>query len=180
MFLVNIGSQKGIDMLDQLEFAFANALSLQTENEMLLEARDKINGGITDVEHLPELLMNNLNDPAWEIVGKKCLSCGSCTSVCPTCFCWDVQDVTNLHGTETQRDKVWDSCFNPSFTAHAGGGSSRPTTTSRLRQRLTHKFASWVGQHGEEGCVGCGRCIVWCPAKIDVREEIKILQEAFK
>jgi sulfhydrogenase subunit beta (sulfur reductase) len=180
MFLVNIGSQRGIDMVELMEYATANALSLQIEDEMLVEAKAKVHVGINNNQNLPELLMNNLKDPAWEVVGAKCLNCGSCTSVCPTCFCWDVQDVTNLHGTETQRDKIWDSCFNPSFTAHAGGGSSRPTTTSRLRQRLTHKFGSWVEQHGGEGCVGCGRCIAWCPAKIDIREEISVLQEVFK
>ncbi len=180
LFLVNIGSQKGIDMVAQLEYAAANSHSLQIENEMMSEAKEKIKDVLKDYKQLPELLMNNLTHSAWEDVAAKCLSCGSCTSVCPTCFCWDVQDVTNLHGTETQRDKVWDSCFNPTFTAHAGGGCSRPTTTSRLRQRITHKFASWVEQHGSEGCVGCGRCIVWCPAKIDIREELNILQEAFK
>ena len=165
IFLVDIGSEKGIELIEKLDYSHASPLSLQTEKEMLAEAKAKIVGGIENKEYLRDLLNENLSHPAWDELGKKCLSCGSCTAVCPTCFCWDVQDITNLHASSTKREKVWDSCFNPSFTSHAGGGSSRPTTSSRLRQRLTHKFANWVTQHGSEGCVGCGRCITWCPAK---------------
>ena len=176
IFLVEIGSDAGLALIELCEWELASAYYLQVAEEELARAKQAIKRSIEDPESVPEMLLENLNHPHWDDVGRRCLSCTNCTIVCPTCFCWDVEDKTNLAGDQTQRTRVWDSCFNPSYSAQAGG-NTRPTTRSRYRQWLSHKMGSWVKQFGESGCVGCGRCIVWCPAKIDITEEIKALQE---
>jgi ferredoxin len=130
---------------------------------------------IPDVHSVPELLRKNLEHPEWDEVAARCLSCTNCTLVCPTCFCWDVEDATTLDGKTTRRTRVWDSCFNPAYSAQAGG-NIRPNTKARYRQWLTHKMSTWVDQFGVLGCVGCGRCITWCPAAIDITEEIKAIR----
>jgi succinate dehydrogenase/fumarate reductase-like Fe-S protein len=126
-------------------------------------------------EELSAILLNNLNHPQFDDV-KRCLSCANCTQVCPTCFCWDVQDLNNLSGTDVSRERVWDSCFNPEYS-YVFGGNSRPNTRSRYRQWITHKLAGWYQQFGISGCVGCGRCITWCPAGIDITAEAAALRE---
>ena len=103
--------------------------------------------------------------------GERCLSCANCTMVCPTCFCNDMQEVTDLRGMNIERVRVWDSCF--SMFSYVHGGNIRPHTRSRYRQWMTHKLASWVDQFGKRGCIGCGRCITWCPVGIDVTAAIE-------
>jgi ferredoxin len=129
-----------------------------------------------DTSDLPELMLNNLTHKHWEEIAERCLSCGSCTQVCPTCFCWNTVDTSDLLGKETKRERVWDSCFNPGYSYYAGG-NTRPTIYTRYRQWLTHKLGTWKEQNGTLGCVGCGRCIVWCPAGIDLTEDIPLFRE---
>jgi ferredoxin len=132
-----------------------------------------------DTADLPELILNNLDHPYWNEIGKRCLSCANCTQVCPTCFCWDTMDEMSLDGNTTKRTRVWDSCFNPGYS-HQAGGNTRPTIYSRYRQWLSHKLGTWKQQYGTLGCVGCGRCITWCPAEIDITEEIATLRNEVK
>ncbi len=112
--------------------------------------------------------------PRWDEVASRCLACGNCTMVCPTCFCGTTEDTTDLTGTEAQRWRVWDSCFTLDFS-HMHGGSVRTTTASRYRQWLLHKLVTWHDQFDTSGCVGCGRCITWCPVGIDLTEEVAAL-----
>jgi formate hydrogenlyase subunit 6/NADH:ubiquinone oxidoreductase subunit I len=116
-------------------------------------------------------LLARAESPAWDDVARRCLACTNCTLVCPTCFCTTVEDVTDLAGASSERWRVWDSCFTGGFS-YVHGGSVRASTRSRYRQWLTHKFATWQDQFGTSGCVGCGRCIAWCPAAIDVTAEL--------
>jgi formate hydrogenlyase subunit 6/NADH:ubiquinone oxidoreductase subunit I len=111
-----------------------------------------------------------VESPRWDDVASRCLACGNCTMVCPTCFCTSVDDETDLSGDVASRVRHWDSCFTGDFS-YLHGGSVRPTVRSRYRQWATHKLASWHDQFGTSGCVGCGRCIAWCPAGIDITEE---------
>ena len=110
-------------------------------------------------------------DPGWDAVAERCLTCGNCTFVCPTCFCTSVADSNSLDGTEFERTQRWDSCFSLDF-AHVHGGTARASATSRYRQWYLHKLVTWHDQFGESGCVGCGRCITWCPTGIDITEAI--------
>jgi formate hydrogenlyase subunit 6/NADH:ubiquinone oxidoreductase subunit I len=128
-----------------------------------------------DPSDLRGLLARTLEHPRWDDVAERCLSCTNCTLVCPTCFCSSVEDVTDLAGGEAERVRSWDSCFSVDHS-YIHGGSIRPSGRSRYRQWLTHKFGTWHDQFGSSGCVGCGRCITWCPAAIDVTEELAALR----
>ena len=110
---------------------------------------------------------------------KRCLSCANCTQVCPTCFCWDATDQTDITGKHTRRERLWDSCFNPNYS-YVFGGNTRPNIRSRYRQWLTHKLGQWKGQFDVLGCVGCGRCITWCPVGIDLTEEVAAIRKEVK
>ena len=123
-----------------------------------------------ETDGIKELLYRNYEHPRWDEVSERCLTCGNCTMVCPTCFCTTVEDVTDLAGAETERQREWDSCFTMDFS-YVHGGSVRSSPRSRYRQWMTHKLATWIDQFGSSGCVGCGRCITWCPVAIDITEE---------
>ncbi|KAB2857083.1 MAG: sulfite reductase subunit A, partial [Bauldia sp.] len=126
-------------------------------------------------DDLHDLLLANLDHTRWDDVAGRCLTCGNCTMVCPTCFCTTVEDSSDLAGLETVRSRRWDSCFTMDFS-YIHGGSVRPSARSRYRQWMTHKLATWVDQFGSSGCVGCGRCITWCPVGIDITEEVRAIR----
>ncbi len=176
VFIVDIGSEAGRIVMEGMPVLPTSAFWLQAGQKTLDEAAQKMGRKLPDPEQLPDLLLNNLDAHQWDDVARRCMSCSSCTQVCPTCFCWDTRDTADLTGQVAQRERLWDSCFNPEYS-YIVGGNSRPTTRSRYRQWLTHKFGSWYGQFGTSGCVGCGRCITWCPAKIDVTAELQALRE---
>ena len=118
------------------------------------------------------MLAANLEHPRWDDVAERCLSCTNCTLVCPTCFCVAHGDVTALDGAGADHVQRWDSCFTPDHSYLHGAGSVRGDIRSRYRQWLTHKLSTWWDQFDTSGCVGCGRCITWCPAHIDLTEEV--------
>jgi Fe-S-cluster-containing hydrogenase component 2 len=126
---------------------------------------------------IKELLYANLEHPRWDHVAERCLACANCTMVCPTCFCSSVEDVTDLDGAAAERVRRWDSCFTAEHS-YVHGGSVHASTRARYRQWLTHKLASWQDQFGTSGCVGCGRCITWCPPGIDLTEEVAAIRDA--
>jgi ferredoxin len=128
-----------------------------------------------DTEGLRELLLGQPDHPRWTEVAERCLSCANCTMVCPTCFCSSVQEVTDLTGDQVARERTWDSCFTADHS-RVSSGVVRASTSSRYRQWLTHKLASWIDQFGTSGCVGCGRCITWCPVGIDLTEEVAAIR----
>ncbi len=173
-FVIEVGSPLGAHMLADVEWQLAGALELSRTAQKLADAEHQM-GRNLDTSDLPDLLLNNLDHPRWEEVAECCLSCANCTLVCPTCFCSDVKEISDLSGENTARVRVWDSCFNPDFS-YVHGGHLRPNIRARYRQWLTHKLASWEGQFGTLGCVGCGRCITWCPVGIDLTEEVAAIR----
>jgi ferredoxin len=134
-------------------------------------------GRFLDTTDIRDLLLKNLEHERWEAVGHRCLACGNCTMVCPTCFCSDVEEVSDLLGRHVQRERIWASCFTAEHS-YMNSGTVRKATTARYRQWLTHKLASWIDQYGVSGCTGCGRCITWCPVGIDLTEEVAAIRGA--
>ncbi|HET7855170.1 MAG TPA: 4Fe-4S dicluster domain-containing protein [Gaiellaceae bacterium] len=168
-FVVEAASDAGQNVLAELPTREASADEIE-EGERVVERTAEGMGRRLETEGLPELLAENREHARWDEVAERCLTCGNCTMVCPTCFCTTVEDVTDLAGNEAERIQRWDSCFTMDFTNLHGGGV-RVSPRSRYRQWLTHKLGTWHDQFGESGCVGCGRCITWCPVGIDITEE---------
>jgi ferredoxin len=175
-FVVRPGSPAGRAVLDRLGLTTASAEQSEEARRRVAAAAGAM-GRSLDTTDLRNLLHRNQEHPRWDDVAGRCLSCTNCTLVCPTCFCSSVEDVTDLSLENAERVRRWDSCFNPEFT-RVHGGNYRPSIRGRYRQWLTHKFASWHDQFDVSGCVGCGRCITWCPVGIDVTEEIKAIRAA--
>ena len=173
-FLIRIGSDIGLAVMQDLDWEPATAFCQQAAQRGLEHAVRSMGRQIRDIESVPDAILNNLEHEYWMDVSARCMSCGNCTFVCPTCFCWDAVDEVSVTTKETSRYRVWDSCFNLAYSAQAGG-NTRPSTKSRYRQWLSHKFGNWQKQFDVLGCVGCGRCITWCPAGIDVTAEVQSL-----
>lgn len=174
-FLCEVGSDRGASLLKSVPHAEAGADEMKEAKDHLEQSVRQM-GKSVDTNGLKEILYQNAEHPRWERTAARCLSCANCTMVCPTCFCTTVEDVTDLSGKHAERVRKWDSCFTLEFS-YIHGGSVRSSAKARYRQWLTHKFASWIDQFGTSGCVGCGRCITWCPVGIDVTEEIRAIQE---
>ncbi len=174
-FLAEAGSRQGAEVLAELGPAEATA----TDRREAEEAIKKAMGGLQRsmrTAGLREMLYEHFEHPRWEDAAARCLCCGNCTMVCPTCFCTTVEDRSAVDGNGAERLRKWDSCFSENFS-YIHGGSVRMSAKSRYRQWLTHKLAAWVDQFGSAGCVGCGRCITWCPAGIDLTKEVAALWE---
>ena len=174
-FTVECGSEAGSSLLAELPTRPVADAELQRAADARQQAVDQISRRL-DTAGIRDLLLNNLDHPRWNAVADRCLSCTNCTMVCPTCFCASVDEVSDLDGEHVERERKWDSCFNLEFS-YLGGGQVRNQIRSRYRQWLTHKLASWVDQFGSSGCVGCGRCITWCPVGIDLTEEVAAIRE---
>ena len=173
-FVVEAGSKRGATLLAAVDTTAATDDDLTAAGQVTARATARM-GRTLDTTGIVELLTRNPEHPHWDEVAQRCLTCGNCTLVCPTCFCTTVEDTTDLTVTEAYRDRRWDSCFTVEFT-HAGPSSVRTSTRARYRQWLTHKLATWVEQFGTSGCVGCGRCITWCPVGIDITAEVDVIR----
>lgn len=175
-FLLEIGSTLGESIVQQLKASDASEKHLLQGETLRTQAVQQISKHM-ETEGIRDLLLNNLNHSRWNEVAQRCLSCANCTMVCPTCFCSTVSEVTDLQGDHVDRIRRWDSCFNNDFS-YTNGGTVRQTIHDRYRQWMTHKLASWHDQFGSSGCVGCGRCITWCPVGIDITEEVAAIRQS--
>jgi sulfhydrogenase subunit beta (sulfur reductase) len=176
IFLVEPGTRLGRDIIAEIPHGAATEGDIANA-EAVVAGTTATMGRVMDADGVHELLMRNLEHPRWDEVAERCLTCGNCTMVCPTCFCSNVEEVSDPSGNETARKRRWDSCFTMDFS-YIHGGSVRSSTRSRYRQWMTHKLATWHDQFGTSGCVGCGRCITWCPVGIDITEEVRAIGEA--
>lgn len=168
-FLAEAGTDRGSAMLARIPHRPATEAEVQLVETQQEQAKHSM-GRVLKTEGLREILADRPSDPYWEAIGKRCLACANCTMTCPTCFCFTIDDTISLSGKEADRVRRWDSCFASEFS-YIHGGSVRSTVHARYRHWLTHKLSTWVEQFGTTGCVGCGRCITWCPAGIDLTEE---------
>jgi formate hydrogenlyase subunit 6/NADH:ubiquinone oxidoreductase subunit I len=174
-FLVEAGTDRGAEILSRVLHEEASEADRHAAERAIAKAASQM-GRSLNTEGIRELLSRNSESPQWDNVASRCLSCANCTMVCPTCFCATVEDTTDLTGSIAERWRRWDSCFTLDFS-YIHGGSVRATPKSRYRQWLTHKLATWIDQFGRSGCVGCGRCITWCPVGIDITAEVRALRD---
>ncbi|RKX30436.1 MAG: sulfite reductase subunit A [Candidatus Zixiibacteriota bacterium] len=174
-FVIEAGSRAGKKILEKIPHRPAKPEELEQAEKAVERAASKM-GRSLDMKGLKEILHNNFDSHYWGEIAKRCLTCGNCTMVCPTCFCCNIEDTTNLGGDRAERRRYWDTCYSVDFS-YIHGGSIRSTDYSRYRQWLMHKIAYWQDQFGTPGCVGCGRCITWCPVGIDITEEAGAIRE---
>ena len=170
-FVVRPASAAGETLIGGLGLRPAEAAEVAAAGAQVAAVRAAIGDPVATVG-LPERLRGALDSPRWAEVAERCLACANCTLVCPTCFCTSVTVRSDLDNLESATERTWDSCFSAGFARVAGDASFRPRVQDRYRQWLTHKFSTWWDQFGSSGCVGCGRCVAWCPVGIDIREEL--------
>jgi len=164
--VMEVGTDRGMEVVATLEGRDASTADLETVARCAADAAETM-GRRLQTEGLADLLYANLEHPAWDEVAARCLTCGNCTLACPTCFCSTTEDRPDLAGGGAERWKRWDSCFTREHS-YIHGGFMRASARARYRQWMTHKLAGWHQQFGMSGCVGCGRCLTWCPAGIDI------------
>ncbi|MGH4032067.1 4Fe-4S dicluster domain-containing protein [Actinomycetota bacterium Odt1-20B] len=174
-FFVRAGSREGTELLSQLPHRSGD-ISTETAARSAVEAARHRMGRSMPPVNLHALMRDSLDAERWDDVASRCLTCGNCTMVCPTCFCTTTEEVTDLTGDHAERWQRWDSCFDLDFS-HLHGGPVRSSPRSRYRQWLTHKLGTWHDQFDSTGCVGCGRCVTWCPVAIDITEEASALHD---
>ncbi|MFN0086656.1 MAG: 4Fe-4S dicluster domain-containing protein [Blastocatellia bacterium] len=177
-FIVEVGTARGAEVLAEIPHRQAGEAEQAMAERIVADTAAQM-GRTMDVNDIKDLLYSNLEHPRWDDVASRCLTCANCTMVCPTCFCTTVEDTTDLTGEHAERWRKWDSCFTMDFS-YIHGGSVRVSAKSRYRQWMTHKLAAWMDQFGTSGCVGCGRCITWCPVGIDITEEVRAIRESGK
>jgi sulfhydrogenase subunit beta (sulfur reductase) len=173
--VTEVGSPRGAEVLGGLPQRPAGREELAAAARVVARAAQNM-GRELNTRGIKELLYASYEHPRWDEVAARCLTCGNCTAVCPTCFCHTLEDTTDLPGSTAARRRRLDVCFSVDFS-YIHGGSIRPSERSRYRQWLTHKLATWIDQFGCSGCVGCGRCITWCPVAIDITEEVRAIRE---
>lgn len=173
-FVVEAGTETGAEVLAELQVPKAGAKAVLQAAAAVEAAAAAITRRL-DTTGIRDLLYQGFEHARWDDVSARCLNCGNCTLVCPTCFCSTVEDSSDVGGTQAERWRRWDSCFVQSFS-YIHGGSVRMSSRSRYRQWLTHKLGAWIDQFGTSGCVGCGRCITWCPVGIDITQEVAAIR----
>jgi hypothetical protein len=173
-FLIEAGSDSGREILSEAPHRAATAAEIERAEAIVVRTAASM-GRQMQSDDIRDMLLTNLNHPRWDDVASRCLSCANCTMVCPTCFCTTTEDSSDLSGQSAERRRRWDSCFTLDFSYIHGGGV-RASAKSRYRQWMTHKLATWIDQFGSSGCVGCGRCITWCPVGIDITEEARAIR----
>ena len=178
-FTVEVGTEKGAEILTSIECQPASQIDISAADEVSRKTALSMGRSMQSAD-VKELLYRNYEHPRWDDVASRCLTCANCTLVCPTCFCSSVEDTTDLTGEHAERWRKWDSCFTMDFSYLDGSGSVRASARSRYRQWMTHKLATWIDQFGTSGCVGCGRCITWCPVGIDITEEVRAIRDTEK
>lgn len=174
-FLVTVGSDRGTAIVERLPVHDPYPAQVELAELKQQIASDRM-GRQLDTDGLPELLNDAVEHHQWQKTAERCLSCANCTMVCPTCFCSTVVDSNDLATGNVSRRQQWESCFTHQFS-YTVGGPVRDSVWSRYRQWMRHKLGTWQEQFGTNGCVGCGRCITWCPVGIDITEEAALIRE---
>ncbi len=173
-FVVEVGTERGGAVLANVPRRAVRTDEHDLAQQVSIDATARMTR-VVETEGIRDLLTANPEHPRWDDVAERCLACTNCTLVCPTCFCSTVEDATDLTGQHAERTRRWDSCFALDHS-YLHGGSVRSTHQARYRQWMTHKLATWIDQFDSSGCVGCGRCITWCPVGIDITAEVAAIR----
>lgn len=173
-FVVQCGSPRGTSLFEKLPVREPSSAEVELAEVRLEQAASRM-GRQMHTDRLPELVARAVEHPHWDEIAKRCLGCGNCTMVCPTCFCSTVSDSTQLGSEVTTRTRYWESCYTHQFS-YTTAGPVRHSIRARHRHWVMHKLYGFVEQFGVSGCVGCGRCITWCPAGIEITEEVAAIR----
>ncbi|HPC86076.1 MAG TPA: 4Fe-4S dicluster domain-containing protein [Smithellaceae bacterium] len=169
-YLAEFITEKGEKLASYFGDAKADAAADAKKAEMAAKAKEAIRSKIPAHEIKP-ILDKNFDNPFWDTIHRKCLACGTCTFMCPTCHCFDISD--EVKGSDGVRIRSWDSCMFPLFTKETSGHNPRPSQKERWRQRTMHKFKYYIDMFNAISCVGCGRCVMACPVNIDIRKVVE-------
>lgn len=172
-YVAHAATTLGCGILDALALEPATGAQLDAEQAQEHDARSAQTRRLPG-RNLRDRLLSRLDHSRWDEVAERCLACGNCTQVCPTCFCHAEHEDPDVGGVTSAHSREWDSCFTEEHS-FMHGRPLRADVRARYRQWLTHKLGSWHDQYGRSGCVGCGRCITWCPVGIDITEEAAAL-----
>ena len=173
-YLVETVTERGEALIaDRPHFRQATQEDTNRKATIAAQARQMVSG--PNVQGIREKLDGMYDDPFWDELHQKCLGCGVCSYLCPTCHCFDIVD----EGTDARGRRVrnWDTCQFALFTHHASGHNPRRSGKERMRQRVMHKFNYFVENFGEIACVGCGRCVRECPVNMDIRVVIEAIRQ---
>ena len=168
-FILRAGSDEGRDLVGELPVREPSPSEVELGQLKIDQAIERM-GRKLDTDHLMELFDEQIDHPSWDEVAKRCMTCSNCTMVCPTCFCSTVTDSNDLATGTATRTRHWESCFTHEFS-YTTAGPVRGSTRARYRHWMRHKLGTWWHQFDSSGCVGCGRCITWCPVGIDITEQ---------
>jgi len=173
-FYVDVVNEKGASAIADLKghFAAATDADRAARDKAHKTANERISE-MVDAASVPKALKTRFEDDIWNVISQKCIGCGACTYLCPTCHCFDITDIE--YGKGVKRVRTWDACQYSSFTVHSSGHNPRPNKYNRMRQRIFHKYSYYPETRGEILCTGCGRCITYCPANINLKKIIKEL-----
>ena len=176
-YLLETVTEKGKALAEEIKDLLeeAPAEALKQKEQLAEDALGKIKWSV-DPEGIPEALPQLWEDPLWQRVSAPCLGCGICTYLCPTCYCFDIQD--EVEGSAGRRCRMWDSCMFAEYTKHTSGHNPRPTRRERTRNRINHKYSYFVDKFGVIACVGCGRCSTLCPVNIDLIDILRQVKAA--
>lgn len=178
-YFIDINTHKGELLVE--ESGLFEQVTAEAEEQLraLRQAKKQIFKSEVPIRYqdIPRLFDETFDSDVWQQVGQRCLSCGNCTNVCPTCYCFDVIDEPELNLTKGKRIRVWDSCQHENFAKVAGGESFREERYDRKRHRFNRKFRYPMVRYKRMFCTGCGRCSRTCMAKIDLKETINALME---
>lgn len=171
-FIIQSGSDKGVAIVDKLPLHEVTAVMAETAKQQIREAEQQQTRSLNIIAK--DDLQSRRDHPQWEDVAERCLACGNCTMVCPTCFCHRQHEEPQLNGKDSEHVREWDSCFGESH-GELAGFQVRATVKQRYQQWMVHKLDTWQTQYGRSGCTGCGRCMTWCPAEIDFVAEANLI-----
>ncbi|MGQ9479644.1 MAG: 4Fe-4S dicluster domain-containing protein [Thermoproteota archaeon] len=174
-FLIEVGSRKGFELVSDFYMSRATSTDMLKKDDVVRSVRSTIRRHV-NTAGLQKIMMGTMYNPIWNELAEKCTGCGACNMVCPTCFCFNVVDKPELKSGSILRTRTWDGCLLWEYAEVALGGNFRRDLFARIRQFVNHKMNYWINQYGAFGCVGCGRCIEQCPAKIDIRRIVARLR----